>query len=102
MVVGCHDPSLLRWWVEILILFVATLIIVGAKIVGIELPDTMIRVLGIAELITLPIFVFASVKNFLTCYIYIIEDYLYTENKYHKRKRSKKETVPPENSFIKE
>lgn len=53
------------WSISLLILFVATLIIVGAKIVGIELPDTMIRVLGIAELITLPIFVFASVKKFL-------------------------------------
>ncbi|MBE5895757.1 MAG: hypothetical protein E7285_08865 [Lachnospiraceae bacterium] len=53
------------WSISLLILSVATLIIVGAKIVGIELPDTMIRVLGIAELITLPIFVFASVKKFL-------------------------------------
>ena len=53
------------WSISLLILFVATLIIVGAKIVGIELPDTMISVLGIAELITLPIFVFASVKKFL-------------------------------------
>ena len=53
------------WSISLLIPFVATLIIVGAKIVGIELPDTMIRVLGIAELITLPIFVFASVKKFL-------------------------------------
>lgn len=52
------------WSAALLILSVATLIIVCANIVGIELSDTVIRVLGIVELIALPIFVFVSVKKF--------------------------------------
>lgn len=53
------------WSITLLILCVSTLVIVVTRIADIELPDIMIRVLGVVELITLPIFVFTSIKKFL-------------------------------------
>lgn len=52
------------WSISLLIICVATLIIAGTKLVGVALPDIMIRMLGIVELIALPFFAFASVKRF--------------------------------------
>ena len=51
------------WSITLLILCVSTLVIAVTRIVGIDLPDIMIRVLGIVELISLPIFAFTSVKK---------------------------------------
>lgn len=53
------------WSLTLLILCVSTLAIVVTGIVGIELSDIIIRVLGIVELIALPFFIFTSVKKFL-------------------------------------
>ena len=53
------------WSITLLILCVSTLVIAVTRIVGIDLPDIMIRVLGIVELIALPIFVFTSIKKYL-------------------------------------
>lgn len=52
------------WAISLLIIGVATLILSGTRIVGIQLPDLVTRVLGVVELIALPFLAYASVKKF--------------------------------------
>lgn len=52
------------WAVSLLIIGVTALFAAGAHIAGIDLPDILVRVSGIAVLVALPVFAFASVKRF--------------------------------------
>ena len=52
------------WAVSLLIISVTPLPAAGAHIAGIDFPDILVRVSGIAVLIALPVFAFASVKRF--------------------------------------
>lgn len=54
------------WGVSLMIIGVTTLFAAGANIAGIDLPDILARVIGIADLIALPVFAFASVKRFFS------------------------------------
>lgn len=49
------------WSIALLVLSIATLIYAGSNIAGIKLPDICIQILGIVELITLPILVYTSI-----------------------------------------
>lgn len=55
----------LIWSVSLTIIGIATLILSGSRIIGIELSDTVVRILGIIDLISLPFLVFTSIKKFV-------------------------------------
>ena len=52
------------WSVSLLIIGVATFILAGASIIGLTLPDIAVRILGMMDLITLPVLGFSTVKKF--------------------------------------
>lgn len=53
----------IMWSVSMIIIGIATLILAGANIIAIELPDTAVRVLGVLDLISLPVLVFTTIKK---------------------------------------
>lgn len=55
----------LIWSVSLTIIGIATLILSGSRIIEIELSDTVVRILGIIDLISLPFLVFTSIKKFV-------------------------------------
>lgn len=52
------------WGISLMVISVITLVIAITRILDIAMPDTLIRVLGIIELIALPVFAFTTVKRF--------------------------------------
>ena len=42
---------------------IATFILAGASIVGIDLPDVAVRILGIADLVALPILAYSTIRK---------------------------------------
>lgn len=52
------------WSVSLLIISIATIILAGANIVGIDLPDVFVRVLGVIDLVAVPFLVFSTIKKF--------------------------------------
>lgn len=53
----------IMWSVSLIIIGVATIILAGANIIGIELPDIAARILGVLDLISLPVLAFSTVKK---------------------------------------
>ncbi len=53
----------LIWGLSLLIIGVATVILAGSNVIGIELPDVAARIIGIADLIALPVLAYATVKK---------------------------------------
>lgn len=53
----------LMWCFSLLIISVATIILAGSNIIGIELPDIVVRIIGIVDLITLPVLAYTTVKK---------------------------------------
>lgn len=53
----------LIWAISLIVIGVTTLILAGANIVKIELPDIAVRVLGVIDLVSLPVLAFSTVKN---------------------------------------
>ena len=51
------------WSISLFIISVVTLILSVTSIIGIELPDIATRVVGVLDLIVLPIFVFSTIKK---------------------------------------
>lgn len=51
------------WSLSLLIISVCTIILAGSKIIGIELNDVLTRVLGILDLVCLPVLVFTTIKK---------------------------------------
>ena len=58
-----NNKNDLLWGLCMIIIGVATLVIAGSSIIGITLPDTVIRVVGIIDLIMLPVFAYTTVKK---------------------------------------
>ncbi len=54
----------LMWSLSLLIIGVATVILAGSNVIGIELPDVAVRIIGIVDLIALPVLAYATVKKF--------------------------------------
>lgn len=52
------------WGLLLVILSIITLIISITNIIGIDLPDTLRRILGILDLVALPVMIFFFVKRF--------------------------------------
>ena len=51
------------WSLCLLIISVCTIILAGSNIIGIELNDVLTRVLGILDLVCLPVLVFTTIKK---------------------------------------
>lgn len=53
----------MMWGISLLVIGVATMILMGARIAGIELPDIVVVMMGIVELTALPVLAFSTVKK---------------------------------------
>ncbi len=53
----------LMWGLSLLIVGVATVILAGSNVIGIELPNVAVRMIGIVDLIALPVLVYTTVKK---------------------------------------
>lgn len=51
------------WSISLMVIGIATIILVGANVFAIELPDMKVRTLGIIELVSLPVLAFSTVKK---------------------------------------
>ena len=51
------------WAISLMVVGVATLVIAGSNIIGCELPDTAVRILGVIELIALPVLEYSTVRK---------------------------------------
>jgi hypothetical protein len=52
------------WVISLLVISICTLIISITNIIGADLPDMLKRILGVAELVALPVLSYTSVKMF--------------------------------------
>lgn len=53
----------LIWGFSLIIIGAATIILAGSNVIGIELPDIAVRIIGIVDLIALPVLAYTSVKK---------------------------------------
>lgn len=53
----------LFWGWSLMLIGVCTIIIAGSNIIGIELNDVLKRVLGILDLVCLPVLIFTTIKK---------------------------------------
>ena len=53
----------LLWSISLIVIGVATLILTVTNIIGIELPDIVIRIIGTIDLIALPFLAYTTVKK---------------------------------------
>ncbi len=53
----------LVWSISLLVIGIATIILAGTNIVGVQLPDIAVRITGVMELIALPVLAFTTVKK---------------------------------------
>ncbi|MEG0894455.1 MAG: hypothetical protein RSE93_01980 [Oscillospiraceae bacterium] len=58
----------LLWSISLVVISIVTIIFSGSNIIGIELPDVIIRIFGILYIIAVPIFLYSSIK-FIYSYI---------------------------------
>lgn len=58
------NKNTLLWSISLIVIGVATLILTVTNIIGIELPDVIVRIIGIVDLIALPVLAYTSVKKF--------------------------------------
>ena len=54
----------LMWCFSLIIIGAATTILAGSNIIGIELPDIAVRIIGIVDLIVLPVLAYTAVKKY--------------------------------------
>ena len=53
----------LIWGFSLIIIGAATVILAGSNVIGLKLPDIAVRIIGIADLIALPVLAYTSVKK---------------------------------------
>ena len=53
----------LLWSLSLLVIGIATVILAGSNIIGIELPDIAVRIIGVIDLIALPVLAYTTVKK---------------------------------------
>ena len=58
------NKNTLLWSISLIVIGAATLILAGSNIIGIELPDVIVRIIGIVDLIALPVLAYTTVKKF--------------------------------------
>ena len=52
------------WSISLLIIGIVTFILAGANVIGLELPDIAVRILGMIDIIALPVLGFSTVNKF--------------------------------------
>lgn len=58
-----NNKNNLMWGCSLFIIGIATIIISGTSIIGIKLPDIVVRIIGVIDLISLPILIYSTVKK---------------------------------------
>jgi len=53
----------LLWSLSLLVIGIATVILAGSNIIGIELSDIAVRIIGVIDLIALPVLAYTTVKK---------------------------------------
>lgn len=53
----------LIWSVSLMLIGISTFILVGSNVIGIRLPNILIRILGIIDLIALPFLSYSTIKK---------------------------------------
>lgn len=53
----------LIWSISLIVIGIATFIMAGSNVIGFKLPDILVRVLGIVDLIALPFLAYSTVKK---------------------------------------
>ena len=51
------------WSISLMVIGLSAFILAGSNVVGIELPDVVVWILGIVDLIALPLLVYSTVKR---------------------------------------
>lgn len=54
----------LLWSISLLVIGIATIILSGSNIIGIELSDIVVRIVGVIDLLALPVLAYTTVKKF--------------------------------------
>lgn len=54
----------LIWSISLMVIGIVTFILAGSNIIGLMLPDVVVRIIGIIDLIALPFLVYTTVKKF--------------------------------------
>lgn len=53
----------LIWSISLIVIGIATLILVVPKMIGLNLPDIVIRIIGVVDLIAIPVLAYTTVKK---------------------------------------
>lgn len=53
----------LLWSMSLMVIGIATVILAGSNIIGIELPDIAVRIIGVIDLIAFPVLAYTTVKK---------------------------------------
>lgn len=53
----------LLWSLSLFVIGIATIVLAGSNLIGINLPSIAVRILGIIDLIALPVLAFSTVKK---------------------------------------
>ena len=51
------------WSISLIVIGIATFILAGSNIIGLELPDVAVRILGILDLIALPFLAYTTIRK---------------------------------------
>ena len=54
----------LLWSISLLVIGLATIILTGLNISGIDVPDIVVRIIGVIDLLALPVLAYTTVKKF--------------------------------------
>ena len=54
----------LIWGCSLFVIGIVTLILAGSGMIGIDLPDAAVRILGVIDLAAIPFLAYSSVKQF--------------------------------------
>lgn len=64
MEVSMKTKNDLIWSISLMVIGIVTFILAGSNIIGLMLPDVVVRIIGIIDLIALPFLVYTTVKKF--------------------------------------
>ncbi len=53
----------LLWSISLLVIGLATIILTGLNIIGIDVPDIVVRIIGVIDLLALPVLAYTTVKK---------------------------------------
>lgn len=53
----------LLWSISLLVIGLAAIILTGLNIIGIDVPDIVVRIIGVIDLLALPVLVYTTVKK---------------------------------------